>query len=131
MYVNTGKLRVAEALESYHEGLYWALFTSNTTISAATVLADLTEAAWTGYARVQVGELGAAAIVAGKAQKVPDDVPVFENGSGAPVSYYCWGLIDTSGTPALVAAANVGETEIAAGAQEALTGVLRFDNLAA
>jgi hemolysin-activating ACP:hemolysin acyltransferase len=129
--VNTGKVKLQEAQQTYVESLYWALFTNDVEIEDETVWGDLTEAAWTGYARVPVGDLSAAAIVAGKSQQVPDAVPVFTNGSGSPVTFYGWALIDTTSTPVIVAAKEVTPVEIAAGEQRALTGVNRLNNVSA
>lgn len=119
MIVNGGKTFLLDLQETGLASCYWALFTSNTTITSATVRTDLTEAGWTSYARQPVSSYGASAIVGGRASVVPT-FPVFSNGSGSPVTFYVWGLVTLSSGGVLVAAENIGATSIAAGGSFAL-----------
>jgi hypothetical protein len=115
MIVNDGKLKLLDTQATYLAGLVWGLFTSNTTISATTAWAALTEAAWSGYARVTVGTVGASTIVAGKAVSQPTAQPSFGNSSGSTQTFFGWFLYDPSASK-LIAAVNLGSTTIANGA---------------
>jgi hypothetical protein len=115
MIVNDGKLELLTSQATYISGLQWGLFTNNVTIVSTTVFAALTEAGWTGYARVTVGSLSAAAIVAGKAAAQPNTQPSFGNSSGSSQTFFGWFLVNPS-TGKLVAAANIGSTVLASGA---------------
>lgn len=101
----------------------WGLFTNNVTITNSTVFANLTEAAWTGYARVTVGALNTATIVGGRASTTPTVQPTFTNGSAGGVTFYGWFLLDLSGN-ILIAAVNFGSTTIPAGLTFALTATI-------
>lgn len=112
MIVDTGKIRLLNAQAVFLGNCEWALYTNVATITAATVLADLTEAAWTGYARVSFGSASPPAIVGGRAQTVPSSPPVFGNSSGASQNFEGWFLVDPTGTPGLVAAVPLGTQTI-------------------
>jgi hypothetical protein len=84
------------------------LFTDNETIADTTVYSDLTVAAWTGYAAVNIGTMGAAAIVGVQAKTTANTAPVFTNGSGSPVTFYGWAIVNSLGSPVLLEATNVG-----------------------
>lgn len=120
MIVNDGKLALLGYQLDALELCEWRLFTDNETITSATVLSDLTEAAWTGYMAVVVGTLNSPAIVGGRASTTPASAPVFTNGSGSGVTFYGWMLVDTS-LSKLIAATNLGATTIPAGQSVALT----------
>ncbi len=113
--VNGGKTALLDAQASTVAGYYWALFTSNTTITDATVLSDLTEAAWTGYARQLVGSLNVSAISGGRAVATPVANPTFSNGSGGSQTFYVWGLVSASMSGVLLAADNLGVSTIPGG----------------
>lgn len=123
MIVDTGKLKLLGYQFTDLASCAWALFTDNETISAASVWADLTEAAFTGYARVTVGTLNTPTIVSTRASTTPTVQPVFNNGSGGSVNVYGWALIETAG-PTLIAAENFGLTTIPAGQSLALQGTI-------
>jgi hypothetical protein len=124
MIVDTGAIKLLDSQASYLAGLAWALFTSNTTITNATVWTDLTEAAWTGYSRATVGTMGGSSIVGGRAQAAPVTQPVFNNGSGSPQTFFGWALIDPASGPTLIAATNIGSTVIPAGLNYALNAAI-------
>lgn len=124
MIVNTGAIKLLDSQASYLAGLSWALFTNNPTITNATVWADLTEASWTGYARVTVGTMGAAAIVSGRAQAAPVAQPSFTNTSGSAQSFFGWALIDAAAGPVLIAALNIGNTTLPDGLTYALNAAI-------
>lgn len=116
MIVDTGVSKLLGAQLSYLSTLYWALFTSNTTILNTTQFTDLTEAAWTGYARVLSGAWGNPTAALPRQQTVPNALPVFTNGTGSAVNFSGWALIDVStGPPTLIAAVNTGQLTIPAG----------------
>ncbi len=102
------------------------MFVSNTTIIDTTVLGDLTEAAWGAYAQQLVGTMGAAAIVAGRAQAVPLAAPVFSGDPTNPETIYGWFLVDPT-QAYLIAAANIGSTVIPAGLTFVLSAAITDD----
>ncbi len=120
MIVNDGKLLLLDSQRTYLAGLYWGLFTNNFTIANATVLANLTAAAWTGYAAVLAGTFGAPTLVSNVAVTVPSAQPIFTNTSGSSQTFYGWYLYDTAATK-LVAAVNVGLTTLPNGASYPLS----------
>ena len=61
------------------------------------MLANLTEAAWAGYARQLVGTTLAAYDNAGEAYKFPAANPVFLNTSGVSQNFVGWFLVDPTG----------------------------------
>jgi hypothetical protein len=124
MIVNTGKLKLLTYQYPDLEDAEWCLFTDNETITSATVWADLTEAAFSGYSRVAVGPLNTATIVSTRGSTTPVTQPVFTNGSGGSENVYGWALIDVSGSPVLIAAENFGLTTIPAGQSLALQGTI-------
>jgi hypothetical protein len=124
MIVDTGALALLTAQATYLASLAWALFTSNTTITTATVWGDLTEAGWAGYARQTVSTMGTATIVGGRAQASPISQPVFGNTSGSPQTFFGWALIDTTTGPTLIAAVNLGSTTIPAGLNYSLNAAI-------
>jgi len=113
--VNTGKLALLGSELPYLATCYWGLFTSNTVIGDATVLASLTEAAWTGYARQLVGPLNTPTLVSNVATSTPAANPSFSNTSGVTQSFYGWFLVDPTGL-ILLAAVNLGATSLPTGA---------------
>ena len=116
MIVNTGKTRLLNAQITYLNGLYFGLFTSNTTISDSTTWSSLTEASWSGYARVAANNWGTPTLVTNTAQSLSAVTPLFTNSTGSSVTFFGWFLIDTSsGGPYLIAAVNMGSTSIPAG----------------
>lgn len=124
MIVNTGAIKLLDGQASYLAGLAWALVTSNTTITTATVWTDLTEASWTGYSRATVGTMGGASIVGGRAQAAPVVQPIFNNSSGSAQTFFCWALIDPASGPTLIAAVNIGSTTIPDGLNYALNAAI-------
>lgn len=119
MIVNTGKIALLNLQLTALAAYEWRLFDSNTTITDATVFADLTEASFTGYAPVTVGTLGTASLVGSRAQTLPVVQPSWTNSGGSPTDFYVWGLVDPAG-PTLVSATNIGLTTIPAGLTWAL-----------
>jgi hypothetical protein len=116
MIVDAGVAKLLASELSYLSTLTWALFTSNTTILNTTLFTDLTEAAWTGYARVASSGWGNPTAALPRQQTVPNTMPVFNNTSAAPVTFQGWALIDTStGPPTLIAAVNTGPLVIPPG----------------
>jgi hypothetical protein len=124
--VNDGKLKLLDSQASYLAGLAWGLFTNNVTILSTTTFAALTEAAWTGYARVTVGTMSASTIVAGKAAAQPVSQPSFGNTSGSTQTFFGWFLYDASNNK-LVAAVNLGSTTLSSGATYPLSAVITDD----
>lgn len=92
----------------------WMLFTNNVEITDATILSDLTEANWPGYARVNNGSNVGPSITGGVASTYPLDNPTFNNADSVGHGFYGWGLIDRS-SGLLVDAVNVGLSTIAPG----------------
>jgi len=111
MIVNTGKLVLLGFQLTDLSSCLWALFTNNFTVTNATVLASLVEAAWTGYARQAVGALNAPTLTANVATTTPTTNPTFTNTSGVSQSFYGWMLLDSAGTT-LIAAVNLGANTI-------------------
>lgn len=119
MIVNEGILQLLDEQDTYLSSLVFGLFVSNTTISATTVIGDLTLASWSGYSNAAVGSLYPSTIVGPRAQTSPVSQPVFTNGSGSPVTFYGWFLYDPTASK-LVAAVNLGLRTIPAGETYAL-----------
>lgn len=114
--VNDGKLKLLAAQISYLNTLYFGLFTNNVTPIDGTAWSALTEAGWSGYARVAANNWGTPAIVSNAAQSLSAINPLFSNTTGSSQTFYGWFLIDASGgTPVLIAASNIGLTTIPAG----------------
>jgi len=109
--VNDGKLQLLGFEIPSLETCYWGLFVNNWTVTSATVLADLTEAAWTGYAQVLVGTLAAPSLVSNVAVTTPVTNPTFVNSSGVSQGFYGWFLVDPSQS-ILIAAVNLGSSTI-------------------
>lgn len=123
MITDEGAIQLLNYQLSSLANCHFALFTNNATISNATVKADLTLAAWSGYADVVCGSLNTPTTVGGRASTSPVVQPVFSNGSGGAVTFYGWCLYDNA-TGKLIAAQNVGATTIPAGTGYALTATL-------
>jgi hypothetical protein len=124
--VNDGKLVLADFQGADLATTHWRLFTTNVAIVNTTVKADLTEAAWGGYAAVSAGAWGAAVLVSNKAVKVPTTNPSFTNTSGANQTFWGWYLTDdVSGK--LIAAVNIGATVISNGAVFPLAAAISDD----
>ena len=98
MIVNEGRVALQQERASYLATCYWALFTGNVADNAANTLSSYTEASFSGYARVLVGTMGAAALVSTRGQAVPNTAPVFTNSSGGGVTVYGSLLIAPDGT---------------------------------
>jgi hypothetical protein len=126
MIVDTGKKVLLDMQLTPLAACYWHLFTNNQTISNTTVLTDLTLAAWTGYNFVNVGTLGASAIISHVAVTLPAANPTFTNGSVSPVTFFGWALTD-SGRTTLIAAVNIGSTAIPAGGTYTLSSAITDD----
>jgi hypothetical protein len=129
MIVNNGKTLLLTQELTYLSGLYWGLFTNNATITDTTTWSALTEAAWTGYARVAVGTCQTPTIVANKAVTQPNSYPSFGNTSGSTQTFYGWFLYDATAGE-LVAAVNIGSTSIANGATYPLVPTLTLNDVA-
>jgi hypothetical protein len=114
MIVDEGKVRLLEEQIAALEVYQWGLASADTTIDRFTVFADLTECAFTGYARVTVGTLSAPVIVGTRAQTVPITQPSWTNGGGTDTDFFIWFLIDST-DDTLVSATNIGLTTIPAG----------------
>jgi hypothetical protein len=111
LIVNDGKLQLLGFEIPDLETCLWGLFTNNFTIAPTTVLADLVEAAWTGYARATVGTLAAPSLVSNVAVTTPGTNPTFTNTSGVAQGFFGWFLVDPTGL-ILMAAVNLGSTTI-------------------
>lgn len=107
MIPDEGKLKLSESQNSYLGGLKLGLFTNNFTITSATVLADLTQGAWTGYSPVNLTSWATAVMVGTRASKTSNITAQFDNTSGSPQTYYGWYLYDDSAGK-LIAAVNLG-----------------------
>jgi hypothetical protein len=121
MIVDTGKTKLLDLQDAGLAAYKWRLFTNNFTITNATLLTDLTAAAWSGYADVTVGSVPPSTIVGTRASTVPLTPPVFSNLSLTSQTFYGWCLFDPSGAGTLIAAVNIGITTIPAGGTFALT----------
>ena len=123
MIVNEGKIQLLTAQYAFLAACTWRLFINNETITAATVLEDLTEASFTGYEPKTVGTMGTATIVSGRASSSPVSPPVWTNGESGDVEVYGWMLVDPTETY-VVAAVNRGLTTIPAGSALAWIGAI-------
>jgi hypothetical protein len=97
------------------------LFTNNNTCTRDTVLGDLTEAAWTGYAAVALTTWPSAAEQGDgiHAQSTNGNAPTFLNSTAGNVTFYGGYITDNGGD--LVGAFNTGLVTIPAGASEIVT----------
>lgn len=125
MIVDAGKLTLLGMQVTALQTCSVGLFSSNTTITSATVLADLTESAFTSYARQTVSTLTSPAIVSTRAQVTPVTLPTFHNGSGSGANIYGWFFTNVAGTE-IISATNIGLTVIPAGQDLAIQ--LRITN---
>ena len=97
---NEGKQRWLDRLfkESADAGdiINVRIFTNNFTPSDTTVLADFTQAAWTGYAAVVLtpATFNAATVVANVGQAQYPTAPSFTMTAGSPVTAYGWYIED-------------------------------------
>ena len=114
MLVDEGAIVRLDQLNSGSTANKMILFTNDIEVTRATVVADLEEAAWTGYSDVSIGNFTSASIVSEKARAQALVNPYFVNSSGSPVTFYGWAILNTDKTK-LIAAVNIGETEIVAG----------------
>jgi hypothetical protein len=97
MLTNLGAIALLNAQASYLATCHWGLYTDDDDVTLLTVLTDLTEAGWGGYARQLVGAMQAAFLNGNQAQAPPVNLPVFTNSSGALVTFSGWMLIDPTG----------------------------------
>jgi len=74
------------------------LFTNNIVPDDDTVIGDLVPGAWSGYVTPALGPMQPATIVDGRAVTTPVSLPLFTNGSGAPVIFYGYYLMKADGT---------------------------------
>ncbi len=111
-----GKIQLLESQYTFLQACKWGLFVTDLTITVATAYADVAavEATWTGYARVTVGTLNAAAIVGSRASTNPVTAPTFSNGDVSSKTYYGWFLCNSAGTK-LVDAINLGTQTLLVG----------------
>lgn len=98
-------LNIIKAPGSYSGyAIYCALFQSNTTPSASTVLADLTECNFSGYAAVSVTWGTVAQDGGGKASMTGTQIDFTHDGGGTPNDVYGWYLyFDNAGAVSLLA----------------------------
>jgi len=96
---------VFQLLQIVADDVRYHLFTNDFTPDRDTVLADLTEAAWTGYAYVDVapGDFATSG-VAGHVGYIQAPPITFDNGSGADQSAYGYYVTNVAGTKLLAAA---------------------------
>lgn len=120
MIVMTGLLKLLDLQRTGLGGYEWWLFDNDATIVIGTVLADLNEASFTGYARQASAAWGASTSVTPRSQSVPATLPQFDNTGGSPTTIYGWALV-TGDHATLIAAANIGATVIPAGLSLALS----------
>ena len=111
MIVNDGKKVLLDFQSSGLSTCYWRLGTNDVVVSPTTVLTDITEAAWSGYAQQAMNSMNAATLVGSRAQATPAANPTFSNTSGSDQTFYMVYLMDpVSGK--LVDARNIGATTI-------------------
>lgn len=108
MLVNGGKLANANSLRTPIASYYMILFVNNFSIVDGTVYSSLTIASWTGYAAVNIGTMGAAALSGVKGVITAATAPVFTNTSGSSQTFYGWAVVDSLGSPTLLEATNLG-----------------------
>lgn len=115
--LNTLQDRVANRLS----GCRAMLFTNNATITRDTILADLVEAAWTGYSRVVItGWTGAADMGDGAHVVASNTTTVtFTNSSAAAVTFY--GLFLLANTAGPIGGTNMGQVTIPPGMSVSFT----------
>lgn len=129
MITNSGLLDQQADEIAYLENLAFGLFTANVTVTAVTVLADLTasEAAWAGYARASSSSWTAPAIIAGGAQTNSAVLLTFSNVSGAAVTFWGWFALNPT-TGVLYAGLNIGATSIPNGSNYSFAAALNEQN---
>lgn len=103
IYPDVGLVPMLQEITGFDK--YYRLFTNNVTPSRTTVVADLTEAAWTGYA-AQILTSGNWTLfgVAGHVGTIQAAPQAFLNSSGAPVNAYGYFVTDSTGTILFAAA---------------------------
>ena len=114
MTVLTGLHKILDYLKDAFNGgalsfgtLSIFLFKSNTTISEATVWADLTEADFTGYSIASLTAWTGPTDAGGDTSLVQEAAYVRTNSGGSAQTIYGWGIVlDHAGTPLLVTASN-------------------------
>lgn len=128
MLVDQGAIQRLNVVNTNSTANKFILFTNDVTITNATTVADLVEASWSGYAAASIGTFTSAAIVSGKARAQAVANPYFVNTESGPVTFYGWAITTSDGS-ALIAAVNIGETEIPAGGGHlfALSDTMRQD----
>lgn len=114
---SNGALALLNSQGSYLATCYWGLYTSQITVLETTVLADLTEAAWAGYARQVVGTVAAPSLIAGVATALVVNLPTFQNTSPGNVFFAGWMLLDPTQTILLAGGLFEALQLIPAGAQ--------------
>jgi len=120
MIVDEGKKVLLDFQLSSLGLCYWALFTSNTTISNTTVYGDLAISADTGLTPQASSSWGTSAVISHVAVSLPTTNPVWVNGSGSSKTIYGWALLNSSQNK-IIAAVNVGSTSIANGASYSIS----------
>lgn len=96
---------VMQILRIAKQGLTFGIFTNNHTVTRDTVLADLTEAAWTGYSAVVLDDTNfTISGVAAHNGYILSAVLSFLNGSGSDKSSYGYFITDNARTKLLAAA---------------------------
>jgi len=114
---------------TYLSGLEWGLFTTNLTLDQTTPDATITgaEATWAGYARQEITSWPTPTTVGGLAQTAATGLLTFTNTSASTVTFYGWFAWDAA-VSHWIAALNIGETFIPAGASFAFAPVVTDAN---
>lgn len=127
MIVDEGKIALLECQYPTLVTYLWHLLATDEPVTADTVVGDLTEPVWDGYAPFPMGTLSPAVIVAGRARTSPTPLPSFDNAEAFSVTVYGYFLTDDTGL-VLIAAHNFGATVIPAGQSLALAASVTDTN---
>lgn len=92
LFTNGGKLLALKILAEVYTGQKFILFTNDITLTEATVLGDLTEAAYSGYIR-QTPVLDTLGMAGSDGEAVMETVTFICDSEIAEVDVHGWGLI--------------------------------------
>lgn len=100
---NVGELNVLDILRAAFNagGLLMGLFQNNLTPGDTTVLGDITEATFSGYARQALAGFGAATTVSGRASTTGSACSWTRGAGGTSNSIYGYYVLDSTGTKLL------------------------------
>lgn len=114
--VIVGRRPALDAQLTFNNQLQLGLFTNNITILDTTVLADLTEAAWSGYLRLTPATFGAAFLDSSNVAVTQAAAQAFNNTSGSTVTFRGYFLFDPTSTNLVYAENLGGDVPIVSGA---------------